>query len=83
MNVLEANVRVDNEERAERGVHDGVKGTGSEWSNGQRYKASCNDSIQTKGISIMFRLPSGDQETRWPTSQKSSDNYPPSDAALE
>lgn len=44
-NVLESNVRVEDQERAESGIRDGVKAAGSERSDTQGNQANCDESI--------------------------------------
>jgi hypothetical protein len=46
MNILESNVGVENEERAEDRIHDRVERAGSEGSNGERDEAGGDDPIQ-------------------------------------
>ena len=43
--ILESNVRVENQDRAQRSIHDGVKGSGSEGGNGKRNQANGNESV--------------------------------------
>lgn len=46
MNVLETDVRVDDKERAENSVHDGVEGAGGERSNGERDQTDGDESVE-------------------------------------
>lgn len=45
MYILESNVRVQNKERAEDSIRDGVEGSGSERSNSERDQANSDQSV--------------------------------------